>query len=192
MATVEIRCPKCRSLCSLEDKEIQQYECQRCDTAFSFLEPAKKNNITDALSNDCPDCKNYVKPGNGFVCSECGKTNFCSKCIIEKSEKLICKECLTKNERECDICGKDYVYRCAVCGIKRCIEDYSNFNIEIKDYSRALNKRIKNIYSIYCPSCQSQICDKCYKTKEGLFRGGVSLYCKKCGGKLALGVPHSC
>ncbi len=189
--TMEIRCPKCRSPCLLEDGKNQQYKCRSCDTAFRFIETITKKNKLDIIPHDCPECGKYVKPGTGFACSECGKANLCSTCIIEKGEEFICNECLTKNERKCDICGKVYVYRCGVCGIKRCSQDYHNFNIEIKEYSRVLNKMTKRHFSLYCPSCQSPICGKCYKKKERILMGGLSLYCKKCGSKLSLGAPHS-
>jgi hypothetical protein len=191
MATIEIHCPKCGSLCFLENEKNQQYSCNNCDTTFRFLETRKKKIDLGVKPQTCPECGNLVKAGTGYVCSECGKANLCSNCVNENAEKIVCKKCLTKNERACDVCGKEYAHRCGVCGIKRCKKDYHNFNIEIEEYSRVLDMKTGRYYSLYCPTCKSEICEKCYNKKEGFLKGGLSFYCKKCRSKLVLTPPHS-
>jgi hypothetical protein len=115
MATVETHCPRCDSPCVLVDETNQQYSCSSCDTSFRFVELIKKKTRVEIRSHNCPECGNWVKPGTEYVCSECGKTDLCSKCISQTAaDKFICKECLTKEERACDVCGKEYAYRCAV------------------------------------------------------------------------------
>jgi len=186
MATTQIRCPKCGFVCLLEDEKTQQYNCHSCNTVFRIVEKAGNSEYLN-----CPECGILVKPGTGHICSECGEADLCNNCISENANKFVCKECLKKKGRACDLCGKEYAYRCGVCGIKRCAKDYYNFNIGIKEYSRVLDLKTERLYSLYCPSCKSPICDKCYEEKEGFLRGGLSFYCKKCGSKLKLLAPHS-
>jgi hypothetical protein len=191
LAIVEIHCPKCGSLCDLEDEKSQKYSCSSCEAIFLFLEPISKKAEVDIESHNCPECGIWVKPDTEYTCSECEKTGLCCSCVSEKADKVTCKECLAKEERACDICGKEYLYRCAICGIKRCRKDYYSFNIEVREYSRVLDMKTGRYYSLYCPTCQGQVCDKCYKKKEGFLRGGLSCYCKKCGDKLKMMAPHS-
>jgi hypothetical protein len=190
VATAVIRCPKCGYPCLLENEKNQQYCCESCKTTFRFVETTKKLKQETKTAN-CPECGNPIKANSAYTCSECGKTNLCNNCVDEKATKIICKDCLKKSESDCGICGKEAVHRCVVCGVRRCKKDYHNFNVEIKEYSRVLDMKTGRYYSLYCPSCKSEICEECYKKKEGFLKGGLSFYCKKCGSKLKLTAPHT-
>lgn len=191
MATTQVCCPKCLSPCLLESEKDLQYACTSCDTVFRFV--VKKGNIDPVVigSLDCLACGSPLKMGLGYTCDECGSKNLCGKCVVEAEGKVICRKCLTKAERSCDLCNRESAYTCGVCGIKRCAKDYNNFNVEIKEYSRVLDLKTGRFYSLYCPTCKSEICDKCFNKKEGFLRGGLSFYCKKCGSKLTLRPPLS-
>ncbi len=190
MTITAIRCPKCGSPCLLENEKNQQYHCNSCDAVFRLVETTKKKSLQETKPSSCPDCGNTVQASKIYVCSECGKKNLCNNCVDEETAKIICKECLKKSQRDCGICGKEYVYRCGVCGVRRCKKDYHNFNVEIMEYSRVLDMKTGKYYSLYCPKCQSEICEKCYNKREGFLKGGLSFYCKKCGSKLKLTAPH--
>jgi hypothetical protein len=190
LATAEIHCPKCGSDCSLENKK-NQYACGACETVFKIIE-GKREGSSNVQSNHCPICGTFVRAGNGETCSKCGKENLCNECLTEISGNLVCRSCsAVSTDIGCNVCGKESMCRCSVCGIRRCKEHYFDFNTQIREYSRVLNMKTERLYSLYCPTCESTVCSKCFNRKEGMFRGGLKLYCKKCGSKLHFMPPLS-
>ena len=190
MATDEIHCPKCGSQCELENQEKQQYGCNNCETQFCFITTETKSQHTSTNLLNCPECGNPLTPNEGYICTQCGTRNLCSNCVDANSEKTICKECLKQNQQDCIACGKQFIFKCGVCGVRTCEKHAYIFNVEIKEYSRALNMKTGKLYSLYCSTCESVICHKCFSKKEGII-SGLKFYCKRCGSKLQICPPHA-
>lgn len=205
MSVVEIRCPRCGSVCHEKNDEEHEYLCEHCGATFRFVDATRREVVHDTRAHNCPLCGRSVEAGKGYVCKECGKEYLCENCIEiirERGfEKIVCKECLKQKGLSCSICSSKYEHFCVVCGKKYCDEHTSLFmdNLpsvsEIHHHGRELRKKgyaehPARIFALYCPHCEGYVCHRCY-VKKSSFWGGEGYYCKKCGSKLRKESPLS-
>jgi hypothetical protein len=109
MSVVEIRCPNCGAKCSSRDKGANEYHCEHCGTAFRFVDTTKREVIQDIRGHNC-SCGRPIRLGEGYVCTECGRKDFCSECVAAVSDRIVCKECiknkgLIPTRLVCGVCG---------------------------------------------------------------------------------------
>jgi len=178
MPIVEIRCPRCGSPSSLKDEKTLEYYCDHCGTTFRFVDTTKRELVRDIRRHNCPICGRPVQIDEGHVCKECGIEDLCENCVDEVGRKIICKECIKKEENDCVICGKFATCKCAVCGRRACYKHAVAFDLEGNYWSKSCN-----YFSLSCPTCDHDVCMYCCVEKSS-FLGGKAYYCKKCGTRL--------
>lgn len=140
MSTVELRCPRCGSPCSSRGDMTSEYVCSHCGATFHFIDPSKSEVIQHIRTHHCPKCGRPVT-GEGYRCMECGKEDFCDKCVKEVDARFVCNECLNTKGF---IVGP--LYTCSKCN--RQLTYVSQYN------------------KWYCNNCKmyvTHLCEKCGK-----------------------------
>ena len=138
-----------------------------------------------ADEHHCPICRRPVKADEGFVCDECGTGYLCDSCVEEIGGRFLCKRCIKDKGWNCNYCDNKYEVWCQNCGTKCCKIHTDKFDFIPKSAFDELNKLY---HSLYCPTCKSYICNKCYVEIKRTLRGTAE-YCKKCGTKLLRKAP---
>ena len=189
MSIIEIRCPRCGSICSSKGKKENEYHCEHCGTSFVFMDTSKKEVVHDKKIHHCRACGIPIEDSGNYKCVFCGKEDFCQECIIKATvEKpdgslqriFFCNDCEKEYFRLqgkiCSVCGEPGdVTVCGVCGRKFC---------DKHDEIMLLDSRLH-----FCDHCRDELewglrsfnlCGDCVTRKQNLF-GKVTYHCKRCG-----------
>jgi predicted RNA-binding Zn-ribbon protein involved in translation (DUF1610 family) len=94
--SIEVKCPRCGSPCSMKNRATNEYECAHCGSTFRFIDPNLKTVMHGTLAHNCPICGAPVKDGEGYICTECGKEWVCFRCVKKLKGRYVCNECFNK------------------------------------------------------------------------------------------------
>jgi DNA-directed RNA polymerase subunit RPC12/RpoP len=180
LSVVAIRCPTCGSAAA-STANPGEYVCGHCNTRFQIVHPSATL-ISDSKAHHCPICGRPVNALGSYKCTECGTMDFCSRCVtavpLKKTERFVCKNCITKKGWGCSECGDYAQTTCVVCSRKTCQQHSDKyFGLEIG--------RERKVYYTNCPTCRGPTCVSCTEIKEGLF-SPRRYYCKRCRSEVTL------
>ena len=177
MAVVAIRCPTCGSAAA-STANPNEYQCAHCQTRFQLVRPADATVVTDARAHHCPLCGRPVQTTQSFMCTECGRLDFCSGCVAKvpsmATQRFVCRSCMNQKGWACSSCGEFANSTCVICHRRACGTHYSVIF--------GLAKGSKLLF-MRCPSCGGRVCVNCIVTKSGILSDKYT--CKKCSTELS-------
>jgi len=177
MSVVEMRCPRCGSVCSQKGDKPNEYSCTHCGATFRFVDTSQRYVTTDVLIRNCAFCGKPLETGKGFRCTRCGREYFCDSCVDEIYGKYVCVDCIQKSSQNCQLCRKYGVYKCISCGRKACKQHAQHMRfIQPGSEQRVL----------FCSRCSGFVCYSC--VKFGFFSSTPT--CPRCGSALTYYSPY--
>ena len=180
MSVVPIRCPTCGSAAASTAKP-DEYVCKHCSTRFQITQPSAML-ISDTKTHNCPSCGRPVSALQSFRCTECGRLDFCQRCVtaipIQRgAERFVCRTCIMKKGLACSDCGDYGATVCFFCSRRACQKHVANlFGLYVSEDDET--------YYASCPTCRGTICNSCVQIKKRFF--STKVQCKKCGTELSL------
>jgi DNA-directed RNA polymerase subunit RPC12/RpoP len=179
MSVVAIRCPTCGSAAA-STANPDEYVCRHCNTRFQITHPTATV-ISDTRAHHCPICGRPVSALESFRCTECGRADFCQRCVtampLRGTERFVCRTCLTKKGMACSDCGDYAPTVCSVCSRRACQKHVDSY------FALYVGKECQVHYAI-CPSCKGIVCNNCTQLKRGVF--STKVRCGKCGTEVSL------
>ena len=155
-----------------------EYECSHCRSKFQIVRPADATVVTDARTHHCPICGRAVQTLQSFRCTECGRVDFCERCVASLptfgTERFVCRACVNQKGWACQTCGSYAMTVCINCKQRACEQHVA----ELFGLKR-LRRDVTAFEYYNCPSCHGQLCAACVKEKSGIF--STKHYCGKCG-----------
>ena len=182
MSLLVIRCPFCGSAAA-ETTTANEYECSHCKSKFQVVRPADATVVTDAKTHHCPICGRAVQTLQSFKCTECGKVDFCERCVASLptygTERFVCRACVSQKGWACQSCGSYAITVCVNCRRRTCREHVSEM------FGLMRVGRDGSIVAYFnCPNCHGQLCSACVQLKKKIL--STKYLCGKCGGELEL------
>lgn len=179
LSVVAIRCPTCGSPAA-STTNPDEYVCSHCRTRFQITH-LSATLISDTKPHHCPICGRPVSALKSFRCTECGKLDFCDRCVtavpLMGTERFVCRRCITARGWACSECGEYAPSVCVACSRRACqqhVDTYFAFYVGEE----------RQVHYASCLTCKGQLCSSCAEVKRGLF--STKVYCVKCRSESSL------
>lgn len=179
-----LRCPSCGSRAKATEKG-GEFICPKCQTRFQLVTSAPSDSPTKAepKAERCGICNRDLRLfDTTYRCSECGKTGFCSSCVVmigidgRNDERALCRICMNRKGLACLFCNNYAARVCVSCSRRACgIHESGFFDLAIASFLTG-----SKIYNLNCPTCK-QVCVDCTETKSHPLGLRRKFSCIKCG-----------